>query len=86
MAELNVLFFIAGPVPTEAERAAAEKLSGRVAFRNIQHVGDSDGARENVAFVAGDVIPALYAEVPVAKPLKTTPAHKAAQEGWTAKE
>lgn len=61
----KVLLFIDGPVPTEAHRLLADKLTTTkqiVCFRNAQQVTDNDCV-EQCSFVAGDV-PKQYAKVP----------------------
>lgn len=57
----KVLFFIVGPVPTEADKAAAAAIENktiRVMFRNASAIGDGD-AVESCDGLAGK-IPALY--------------------------
>lgn len=53
----TVLFFISGPVPTEAQKAEADEMvSGKVkvSFRNALYVAEGDSL-ERCNFVAGDV-------------------------------
>jgi hypothetical protein len=57
----RVLFFIAGPVPTEAELAAAEQLGTKM-FRNAAQV-TKDDAVEKCDAVAG-AVPPSYAKLP----------------------
>jgi hypothetical protein len=63
------LYFIAGAVPTDAERADAEQY-GITAFRNVQHV---HAAQELTSGVAG-LVPACYAAAP-----------RAEKQAWVAK-
>jgi hypothetical protein len=55
------LYFIAGMVPTDAERAEAAAF-GLTAFRNASQV-TSDGSLERAEFVAG-LVPERYKDVP----------------------
>jgi hypothetical protein len=62
----KVLFFIIGPTPTEADFAAADKLTStrqQVVFRNAEQVSPTDGV-ERCDFVAGAVPAGPYSKVP----------------------
>ena len=75
----KILFFIAGPNPTEAELAAAEKI-GTTAFRYAGAIRPIDSL-ERCDAVAGDpdVIPETYkAAYPVAPP-PASPSSKASR-------
>lgn len=64
----KVLFFIAGPVPTDAEREDAEQFyngKSTVAFRNARFV-NKDEAIEAFDIVAG-LVPANYAAAALEK-------------------
>ena len=70
----KILFFIAGPVPTEAERAEASEIVGNVVFRNVKFAADENP--EQCDGVAG-LVPDNYkraeevtADEPEAKPTK----------------
>jgi len=58
----KILFFIDGPVPSEADQVAVYELNTSVVFRNAQHVFSVD---EECDGVAGDV-PKAYANYPTA--------------------
>ena len=60
----KILFFIAGSIPTDEERAAAEKM-GTSMFRNCQLVKDSDPI-EKCDSVAG-AVPEIYKNIEVAE-------------------
>ena len=72
---LRILYFIASHVPTEEERADAEKYGNNVAFRNTMFV-EGDTVETDVQ-VAG-AIPDAYADHPRAKKLKADKADDAA--------
>lgn len=58
-----ILYFINGPLPSEGDKAAAEKYDGKakVVYRNAYHVQDTD-ALEKADGVAG-AVPPRYKEV-----------------------
>jgi hypothetical protein len=60
----RTLFWINGPVPSEDDMSEARELAGQghsVVFRNSQHVPE-DGSLEAFDALAGDHIPARYAD------------------------
>lgn len=85
MTKTKILFFIAGPVATDADKAAASALESKtvqVVFRNASAIGDDD-AVETAQGLAG-CVPAIYkkrmpavrvygAETPAPKPATPPP-------------
>lgn len=63
MKQPKILFFIDGPVPTDAERLEAFDLQAQVAFRNAQHVTRVDEECDGVA----GAVPEAYADFPDAE-------------------
>jgi len=80
-----VLFFIAGPVPTEEEQAQAEALEGvNVKFRNASLVlpGHSPEAFDDVA----GLVPEIYEEAKAEQEGTKKPARKSAKSDDGTKE
>lgn len=63
-----ILYFIAGMVPTHADKVDAATLPYKVSFRNARMI-DPEHPLEPCDLVAGDVPPS-YAKIPRAVPVK----------------
>lgn len=62
MAQTKTLFFIAGVLPTSEDIIARDKMEGKVCFRNVNYIVNTDNL-EDCNFVAG-CVPSSYLSIP----------------------
>lgn len=78
----KILFFIAGSVPTEAERNEASEIVGNVVFRNASIKCEFPESCDGVA----GVVPDLYKKVAVVEPEAEKTGKKAPRAPKTEKQ